>query len=106
MIRKAVLFNARPGMAAEYERRHNPIWPELEQALKAYGASNYSIFLHKATGQLFGYKEIDNEERFQKIAETDVCRRWWRYMAEVLVCESADSPKGQEAPLREVFHLD
>jgi hypothetical protein len=24
----------------------------------------------------------------------------------VLVCESDDSAKGQEAPLREVFHLD
>ena len=106
MIRKAVLFNARPGMAAEYERRHNPIWSELEQALKAYGASNYSIFLHEATGQLFGYVEIDNEERFQKIAETDVCRRWRRHMTEVLVCESGDSLKGQEAPLREVFHLN
>lgn len=106
MIRKAVLFQAKPGMAAEYERRHNPIWPELEKALKAYGASNYSIFLHAETGQLFGYVEIDNEERFAQIAETDVCRRWWRCMTEVLVCERDDSPKGQEAPLREVFHLD
>ena len=32
MIRKAVLFRARPGMAAEYQRRHNPLWPELEKA--------------------------------------------------------------------------
>jgi L-rhamnose mutarotase len=106
MIRKAVLFQARPGMAAEYERRHNPIWPELEQALKAYGARNYSIFLHEETGQLFGYVEIEDEARFQQIAQTDVCRRWWRYMTEVLVCESDDSPKGQETMLREVFHLD
>jgi L-rhamnose mutarotase len=34
MIREAVLFPAKPGMATEYERRHNPIWPELEVALK------------------------------------------------------------------------
>ncbi|OGD21449.1 MAG: L-rhamnose mutarotase [Candidatus Aminicenantes bacterium RBG_16_63_16] len=106
MIRRAVLFQARPGLAAEYERRHNPIWPELEKALKEHGARNYSIYLHAATGQLFGYVEIDDAERFEKIGETEVCRRWWRYMAEVLVCESADSPKGKEEPLRELFHLD
>ena len=106
MIRKAVLFQARPGTAAEYERRHNPIWPELERLLKDYGARNYSIYLHEETNMLFGYAEIEDEERFQKIAETDVCRRWWRYMAEVLVCELPDSPKGKEDGLREVFHLD
>ena len=61
MIRKAVLFQAKPGMAAEYERRHNPIWPDLQKALKSHGASNYSIFLHEETGTLFGYVEIEDE---------------------------------------------
>ena len=51
-------------MAAEYQRRHNPIWPELEKALKSHGAGNYSIFLHEKTGMLFGYVEIEDEERF------------------------------------------
>jgi len=106
MIRKAVLFQTQPGMAAEYERRHNPIWPELKKALKDHGASNYSIYVQEATGQLFGYVEIDNEEQFEKIAETEVCQRWWRYMTEVLVCDNSDSPKGKEEPLKEVFHLD
>lgn len=105
MIRKAVLFGARPGLAAEYKRRHNPIWPELEKALKDYGARNYSIFLHEETEQLFGYVEIDNEERSAQIAETEVCQRWWRYMTEVLVCDSADSTISHEEPLREIFHL-
>ena len=100
------MFQAKPGMAAEYEKRHNPIWADLEAALKAHGASNYSIFLHEPTGQLFGYVEIEDEAKFARIAETDVCRRWWRYMTEVLVCENNDSPKGKEEPLREVFHLD
>jgi L-rhamnose mutarotase len=106
MIRKAVLFQAKPGMATEYERRHNPIWPDLETALKEHGARNYSIYLHEKTNLLFGYVEIEDEERFRKIADTDVCRRWWRYMTEVLVCESEDGEKGKEEDLREVFHLD
>jgi L-rhamnose mutarotase len=106
MVRKAFVIQARPGMAAEYERRHNPIWPDLEQALKRHGVANYSIFLREDTGELFGYLEVEDEARFHKIAETDVCRRWWRYMTEVLVSESADSPKAKEDTLRELFHLD
>jgi L-rhamnose mutarotase len=106
MIRKAFVIRAKPGMAAEYEARHNPIWPELKQALKDHGFNNYSIFLREDTNELFGYVEVEDEARAQQIAETDACRRWWRFMTEVLVCETADSPKGKEEMLREVFHLD
>lgn len=106
MIRQAVLFKARPGMADEYARRHNPIWPELEKALKDYGARNYSIYLHRPTGMLFGYVEIEDEERFSKIAETEVCRKWWHHIAEVVECEYEGAPKGKEEALEEVFHLD
>lgn len=106
MIRTAFVIQTKPGMAAEYERRHNPIWPELQQALKAHGVSNYSIFLREQTNELFGYLEIEDEATFQKIAETEVCRRWWRHMTEVLVCESVESAKANEETLREVFHLD
>lgn len=106
MIRKAFVIQAKPGMADEYQRRHNPIWPELAEALKRHGVSNYSIFLREDTGELFGYLEVADEARFQKIAETEVCRRWWRHMTEVLVSENADSPKAMETPLDEVFHLD
>jgi L-rhamnose mutarotase len=106
MIRKAFVLQVRPGMAEEYQRRHNPIWPELQETLKSHGVHNYSIFLREATGELFGFLEIEDEERYRQIAETDVCRRWWRYMTEVLVCESSDSPKAKEEMLREVFRLD
>ena len=106
MIRKAFVIQAKPGMAGEYQCRHNPIWPELKETLKRHGVSNYSIFLREDTGALFGYLEVEDEARFQQIAETDVCQRWWRYMTEVLVSESADSPKAKEDMLKEVFHLD
>ena len=42
MIRKAFLMRLKPGCQAEYARRHHPIWPELQAALKAHGAHNYS----------------------------------------------------------------
>ena len=106
MIRKAFVIQAKPGMAEEYQRRHNPIWPELQQALKQHGVGNYSIYLKEDTGELFGYLEVEDEAKFNQIGESEVCRRWWRYMTEVLVSDSADSPKAREEMLSEVFHLD
>ncbi|MCX6655384.1 MAG: L-rhamnose mutarotase, partial [Candidatus Bathyarchaeota archaeon] len=49
MIRKAFVMSVHLGRETEYEARHNPIWSELEETLKDYGVSTYSIFLHKET---------------------------------------------------------
>jgi L-rhamnose mutarotase len=106
MIRKAFLIYAQPGKAGEYQKRHNRIWPELEKELKKYGVSNYSIFLHQETDQLFGYFEVENEVLFNKMGESEVCQHWWKYMTEVLVCDSENSPKAKEDVLTIVFHLD
>ncbi len=64
--------------------RHNPIWPELEKVLKDHGVSNYSIFLHPETRQLFGYAEIESEEQWASIASTEVCQRWWKHMSDIM----------------------
>ncbi|WP_139781734.1 L-rhamnose mutarotase, partial [Salmonella enterica] len=34
MIRKAFVMQVNAGAHEEYQRRHNPIWPELEAVLK------------------------------------------------------------------------
>lgn len=48
-IRKAFVMEVFSGHEVEYEKRHNPIWKELEDVLKLHGAHNYSIFLHPQT---------------------------------------------------------
>ena len=53
MIRRAFVMAVAAGKETEYERRHRPIWKELEEVLKAHGVHNYSIFLHPQTLQLF-----------------------------------------------------
>lgn len=104
MIRKAFVMSVASGQETEYERRHSPIWKELEQALKDHGVSNYSIFLHPDTQQLFGYAEIQDEERWSAIANTEVCQKWWKHMADIMPSNPDHSPVS--TPLREVFHLD
>ena len=103
MIRKSFVMAVYPGCEAEYQRRHDPIWPELERVLKCHGAHNYSIFLHPATNQLFAYVEVEDENRWSAIAGTPECQRWWAHMRDLMPCNPDGSPK--EEGLTEVFHL-
>jgi L-rhamnose mutarotase len=104
MLRKAFRMSVDAGQEAEYERRHKPIWRELEDALIGHGVRTYTIFLDPATRDLFAYAEIEDEARWQAIASTEVCRRWWRHMREVMPSNADDSPVSRE--LREVFHIE
>jgi L-rhamnose mutarotase len=104
MIRKAFVMSVNEDQEAEYERRHRPIWRELEETLKAHGVRSYSIFLHPQTRQLFGYAEIEDEARWAAIAQTPICRKWWAYMKEVMPANPDNSPVSVE--LREVFHIE
>jgi L-rhamnose mutarotase len=104
MIRKAFVMSVDAGREAEYERRHQPIWQELADVLKAHGVHNYSIFLHPETRQLFAYVEIEDELRWAAIAKTDVCQRWWKYMGDVMPSNPDGSPISRG--LKEVFHLE
>ena len=92
-----------PGHEAEYERRHNPIWKDLEAVLLAHGVRTYSIFLDPGTRDLFAYVEVEDEGRWNAVAQTGVCRRWWRHMREIMPSNADDSPVSVE--LREVFHI-
>jgi L-rhamnose mutarotase len=104
MQRKGFIMHVDPDQHAAYERRHNPIWPELEAVLRAHGVQNYSIFLDPESSQLFAYAEIEDAAQWEAIAQTEVCRRWWRYMAEIMPSNPDHSPVSKD--LREVFHID
>ncbi len=103
MIRKAFVMSVNAGAEAEYARRHQPIWDDLTAVLKAHGAHNYSIFLDPATRQLFGYVEIEDEARWNAIARTEVCQRWWKHMGDIMPSNPDHSPVSRG--LNEVFHL-
>lgn len=104
MIRKAFVMSVDAGKEKEYQDRHSPIWAELSQTLKSHGAHNYSIFLLPGTRQLFAYVEIEDEVRWNAIAQTAICKKWWAYMGDIMPRNADNSPKS--ADLKEVFHLD
>ena len=70
MIHKSFKMHLYEGMAEEYERRHNLLWPEMKDMIHEYGGHNYSIFLDSETNVLYGYIEIEEEEKWAKSAKT------------------------------------
>ncbi|HEY9249415.1 MAG TPA: L-rhamnose mutarotase [Rariglobus sp.] len=95
-VRKAVVMSVHPGCEIEYERRHRPIWPELEAVLKAHGVHNYSILLDTATRTLFAHPEIEDEARWAAIAATPECQKWWRHRGDVRPSNPDRSPAARD----------
>ena len=93
-----------PGMEKEYKRRHEELWPEMRNMIHEHGGKNYSIFLDKETDTLFGYIEIENEEKWALSANSDICKRWWHYMADIMETNPDESPVSTD--LAQMFHLD
>ena len=92
------------GMEEEYERRHNALWPEMKDMIHEYGGKNYTIFLDRETLTLFGYIEIESEERWAETANTEICKKWWAFMAPIMETNPDNSPVSID--LQNVFHLD
>ena len=104
MLRKVFVMSVNAGQEEEYERRHRPVWREMEELLQQHGVHNYSIFLHPQTRQLFAYAEIEDQARWDAIAQTAVCRKWWAYMKDIMPSNPDHSPVSVD--LREVFHME
>lgn len=103
MIRKAFVMQLHKGHKEEYQKRHNPIWPELEETLKEHGIVNYSIHFHEETHQLFAYLECKDEQLLASIADTEVCKKWWAHMKNIMDSNPDNSPIVKD--LEEVFCL-
>ena len=103
MIKKAFRMRLYPGMEAEYERRHNALWPEMVEMIHRYGGHNYAIFLDRETLVLYGYIELEDEARWAESASDPVCRRWWEYMADIMETNPDNSPVSVD--LVKVFDL-
>ncbi len=104
MIRKGFKMKLYPGMEEEYERRHNLLWPEMKERIHACGGHNYSIFLDRETLTLYGYIEIEDEDKWAAQADTAINRKWWDFMADIMETNEDNSPVSVD--LHPVFHLD
>jgi len=104
LIRKSFVMSVNEGSESEYEKRHSPIWEDLKNVLKKHGVHNYSIFLLPNTRQLFAYAEVESEEQWSNISKTDICKKWWKHMSDIMPCNEDSSPIAED--LNEVFHIE
>lgn len=93
-----------PGFKEEYKKRHAQIWPELKNLLKKEGIGNYSIFLDEETNTLFAYQEQSGESSSQDLGTTDIVKRWWKYMADIMETNPDNSPV--TIHLTQVFYME
>ena len=103
-MRKSFKMYLNEGMESEYKKRHDELWPEMKEMIHEFGGKNYSIFLDRDTNILFGYIEVESEEKWSKSADTAICRKWWDYMADIMRVNPDNSPVSVD--FIEVFHLD
>ena len=98
---KAVIL---PGKKEEYVKRHNEIWPELVEVLKAAGIYNYSIW--NVGNELFGYYECEKGVQYATRiqAESEVVDKWNEYMKDVMRMEM-DEKTGAQPLMEQVFYL-
>jgi L-rhamnose mutarotase len=98
---KAILHK---GKLEEYKKRHDEIWPEMKQVLKAAGISNYTIW--HVGNELFGYYECEKGADYAaKVqGESSVVAKWNEYMKDVMTL-AMDSKTGAQAKLEQVFFL-
>ena len=102
MQRIGFTMRLKPGNEEEYRKRHDDIWPELVDLLRAKGLKNYSIF--RSGLDLFGYVETDNPMAMLELPQEDLMQKWWTYMEPLMECNEDASPK--ITLLEESFHMD
>ena len=100
----AFTMQLKSGNEAEYQRRHDEIWPELSRALTDAGLSDYSIYLDRRTGVLFAVQRRTNNHTADALPDLPIVQRWWAYMADLMDTNPDNSPV--VTTLERVFHHD
>lgn len=104
MKREAFKMFLKQGCEAEYEKRHNEIWPELKKMLADNGVFDYSIYWDKESNYLFAFQKTRGGQSSQEMGIEPIVQRWWDYMADIMEVNPDNSPV--TVPLKEVFHMD
>jgi L-rhamnose mutarotase len=89
------------GQIALYHKRHEEIWPELEEALRAAGVVEYRIFNEPGSSDLFAVMRRKKAHGLDSLAASLLMRRWWDMMADVTVTGPDGVPIQRE--LRQVY---
>src|SRR5260370_21820021 len=97
------VLQVKPEQLEEYKHRHRDVWPEMLNALRETGWSNYSLFLRE-DGMLVGYLETESFERARAgMAGRGGDERWERESADFFLLPPCILPLSALQPLHEVI---
>ena len=100
----AFKMHLNPGMAAEYKKRHDEIFPELVDLLHEAGVKDYSIHLDEETNILFGVLWRRKDHTMADLPSTAIMQRWWAHMADVM--ETNDKNEPISVDLKPMFWME
>jgi L-rhamnose mutarotase len=101
--RIAFRMNLNPGQSIEYEKRHDEVFPELAQALKDAGVSDYSIWYDHESNHLFAILTRTDNHTLDLLPDREICKKWWSFMADIMETDQNNVPR--QVPLKRVFLL-
>ena len=77
--------------------------PDLAEALKAAGISDYSIWHDPESHHLFAILTRTDDHTMDRLPDLEIVKRWWKHMADIMETDAENVPT--QVPLKRVFFL-
>ncbi|WP_395344416.1 L-rhamnose mutarotase [Ningiella sp. W23] len=104
MEKVAFVMTLLPGHQAEYKKRHDEIWPELKDELKAAGISDYSIYFESESNKLFAVLRRTSDHSMELLPMQPIVQKWWAFMADIMETHPDNQPVTTQ--IETVFHME
>lgn len=98
-MKRAFKMKLNVGQIEEYKKRHNEVFPELVEQFELAGVSTYTIWFDEETNYLFAFVELENNDIWNNISETEACKKWWKFMASIMETNEDNSPVSTDLDL-------
>jgi L-rhamnose mutarotase len=105
MIRRAFTMKLKPGATKEYIRCHDSIpqeWTQLVDEIHKCGIAQITTFQNGL--DLFLYSQINDEEAWGKLWNSEIHRKWAELMEPLMHLD--ENGIVQAGELTEIFHLE
>lgn len=84
MERILFVMQLHPGAEAEYEKRHEAVWPALLEDIWNAGMRNYSLFRRGLEVYAYGECHPDRATVLGKLGESKANHEWAEYFTDVI----------------------
>jgi L-rhamnose mutarotase len=107
MTRSCFLLRVRTDRLDAYLHDHEHVWSEMQEALRAAGWHDYSLFVDRATGLVVGTVLTDDFDQARStMTDLEVNTRWQKAMADYFEPVDSRVGPGESILLEPYFHLE